>query len=68
MKEYLLILWLGATGHGGPAMERFRTHDECERVATRALAWALMPERGITGPNHLCVEVEPFDRSPSQRE
>jgi hypothetical protein len=64
-QEFLLIIWLGGF-HGGPAMERFPTKDECERVAAatfealRSLSW------GLGGQNHVCIAVDALASSPRQ--
>ncbi len=31
--DWLLVVWVGTFLHGGPAMERFATRDDCEMAA-----------------------------------
>jgi hypothetical protein len=68
MNEWLLIAWAGAFLHGGPAMERFPTREECERVAVVFYEVQKHNSTVFNTPSYKCVEVLPLRREPAGRQ
>jgi hypothetical protein len=58
--EWLLIVWVGTTLSGGPAMERFATEAECKQTAATVAEVAGLRMESPEVFRWRCVEVAPL--------